>query len=136
MIEKFPQDLRETVLAVLEGEAKLSVAEPDLYNSYVVDADYATSISASSRTFVGAEAVKQASVNVAMDNGGERDRTLDWIAAEYEENMAYVVFKSTVEVYSKSREAWNPLAWIVTIIFRKVDGRWVIAHRQNTRTTK
>jgi len=133
MIEKFPKDLRETVENVMAGEVRLSYNEPDAYNSYVVDAPYATSISASSRTFIGGEAVKNASINVAKDNDGERNREIEWIAAEYEDTMAYIVFKCRVETHSVSKNEWGGLGWVVSIVFRKVNGEWKIAHRQNTR---
>lgn len=136
MIEKLPIDLQDTIKEVFDGEVKLSYNQPEKYNSFVVDAPYATSISASSRTFVGGEAVKNASINVASDGKGERNRTIEWISAECEENMAYIVFKASVEMDSISKQEFIPFAWVITIIFRKVDGEWKIAHRQNTRITK
>ncbi len=133
MLEKLPQDLQETIKEVLDGEVELSYNRPDKYNSFVADVPYATSISASSRTFIGAEAVKEASVKVAKDNDGERNRELEWISAECEGDMAYILFRCRVETHSVSRNEWGGLGWVVSIIFRKIDGKWKIVHRQNTR---
>ena len=133
MLEKLPQDLQEVIKEALEGEAELSYNKPDKYNSFVADVPYATSISASSRTFIGGEAVKAASVNVAKDNDGERNRELEWIAAECEGDMAYILFRSKVETHSVSRNEWVGFGWVITIVFRKIDGQWKIVHRQNTR---
>ena len=133
MLSKLPQDLQETVREVLEGEAELSYNKPDKYNSFVADVPYATSISASSGTFVGAEAVKAASVNVAKDNDGERNREIEWISAECEGDMAYILFRCRVETHSVSRNEWVGFGWVVSIVFRKIDGAWKIVHRQNTR---
>ena len=133
MLENLPRDLQDTIKAVFEGEVQLSYNKPDLYNGFVADVPYATSISASSRTFVGAEAVRQASVNVAKDNDGERNREIEWISAECEGDMAYILFKCKVETHSVSKNEWVGFGWVVSIIFRKIDGEWKIVHRQNTR---
>ncbi len=136
MIDKFPVELQNTIKDAFAGEIRLSYAEAEQYNSYVVDADYATSISASGRMFIGADSVREASVNVAKNNSGERNRTLEWISAEYEENMAYIVFRASVETQNAQTGEFTALAWVVSMIFRKVDGKWKIAHRQNTRWNK
>lgn len=133
MIDQFPSDLMKTIEAILESEKKLSYGEAAEYNSYIANAESVTSVSASGKVFVGPKEVKGASIAVASRNLAERNRKFEWISAEFEESMAYIVFRSSLEVQDSKTNEFHKLGWIVSMVFGKNNDAWKIIHRQNTR---
>ena len=131
---QLPPDLFEVLENAIEAEKQISYAKPEVYNALVADSDNCTAISASGRHTLGSDDVREASVRVSIGNVGESGRFVEHIAADYTDDMFYAVFKSGVSI-SKDDGSCGSLCWIVTIVFKKIDGAWKIVHRHNTRST-
>lgn len=132
MNQKLPAELQDILSEALRAEQKISYGDADCYNTYVAENDYCTAVSASGRVNIGCGEVRNASVQVAKGNIGESDRFLEMISCDYTDTMFYGVVKTGVRIL-KEDGSDQSLCWIITLIFKKIDGKWRIVHRQNTR---
>lgn len=133
MLDQLPKDVQEVIRGILAAEVEISYAKPERYNAYIADACNVTAVSASGRYMKGANEVCDATVMVSAKNSGEHDRHIEWIACNYVENMAYVVFKSGVKI-DKEDNSGEELCWIITLIVQKTNSGWKLVHRHNTRS--
>jgi len=131
MFEQLPDALREAAEAVIRAEQRISCADAGTYNRFVADGPGSTAVSASGRTMIGAEAVRAATEMVAKGNLYERNRFLTPISADSTDGMFYVVFKTGVTIVGEREQDF---CWVVTLIFRKKEDKWLLVHRQNTRS--
>ncbi len=133
MIESLPEEIQAVIQQILDAETKISIGDPATYNAFLADSSTVTAISASGRFMLGEKEVSQATDTVSVGNIGERDRIIQWIASDYSDTMAYVVFKTSVTIL-KEDGAENPLCWIITLIMKRFEEGWRLVHRQNTRS--
>jgi len=131
---QLPFELQNVLENAIEAEKQISYARPEVYNALVAESDNCTAISASGRFTIGSADVKGATVRVSVGNVGETERFVEHIAADYTDNMFYGVFKSGVCI-SKEDGSSDRLCWVVTMVFKKIDGVWKLVHRHNTRST-
>jgi len=127
-----PESLQRTIDALLEAETQISYAKPEIYNAFVVPDSDTTAVSASGRVMKGADAVREATVNVSRGNVGEKNRFVEKIACDYVDGMCYFVIKSGVEI-DKEDGTTDSLCWVITYVLKEIDGKWMLVHRQNTR---
>jgi len=127
-----PESLQRTIDALLEAETQISYAKPEIYNAFVAAGAETTAVSASGRVMKGADAVREATVNVSRGNVGEKNRFIEKIACDYVDGMCYFVIKSGVEIY-KEDGTTDSLCWVITYVLKEIDGKWMLVHRQNTR---
>jgi|GEM_PF-1015694 len=127
-----PESLQRTIDALLEAETQISYAKPEIYNAFVAAGAETTAVSASGRVMKGADAVREATVNVSRGNVGEKNRFIEKIACDYVDGMCYFVIKSGVEI-DKEDGTTDSLCWVITYVLKEIDGKWMLVHRQNTR---
>lgn len=125
--------LQKTVEQVLAAERQISVGDPVPYNQFVADGETVSSVSASGRVMLGDQAVKAASEQVAKGSIGESDRFVEYLACDCSDDMFYSVVKTGVTIH-RDDGSHNSLCWVITLIFKKIDGVWKLIHRQNTRS--
>jgi ketosteroid isomerase-like protein len=135
MIEKLPEEVQKVFKEVLAAETEISSGDPGVYNSYIADSEYATSVSASGRFMKGTREVREATVAVSLGNLREHDRLIEWISCDFTDDMAYAVFKSGVSI-DKEDGKTDDLCWIVTLILKKTESGWKLVHRHNTRSKR
>ncbi|HHU06089.1 MAG TPA: hypothetical protein GXZ65_06390 [Clostridiales bacterium] len=133
MKKALPESLQHTIDAMLEAETQISYGKPEIYNAFVSPNANTTAVSASGRVMTGADAVREATVNVSKGNIGERNRFVEKIACDYVEGMCFFVIKSGVEI-DKEDGTTDNLCWVITYVLKEIDGKWMLVHRQNTRS--
>lgn len=132
MNHPFPPGAHRAIAEILHAEQQISMGLSEPYNSLVAPGDTVTAISASGRVMLGNQAVCNATVNVAQGNVREQNRFIQFISQDATEDMCYTVLKSGVEIF-KEDGSKDELCWVITLVLKKLDGKWVLVHRHNTR---
>ncbi len=131
-MQAFSEKIAGLVDGILAGETRISYGESEPYNKLVAKTGNTTAVSASGRVSVGWQEVCGATENVSKGNIGESNRFIEYISYSQTEEMCYAVIKSGVTI-EKEDHSQDSLCWIITFIFQKLNGEWILVHRHNTR---
>lgn len=135
MDDKAVAEAKRVIESVLHAEELVSIGSYKEYNAFVEESDSVLSVSASGRVMRGSEEVKAATAAVAQGNAGEENRSLEFLACDGVDDLIYAVVKTSVDILKQEGPA-ESFCWVITLIMRKRNGTWYLAHRQNTRSDK